>query len=645
MPLAPGTVLENRYRILAVLGEGGMGAVYRAVHLALDQEVAIKENRLASPASARQFEREARMMARLRHHNLPRVGDHFVTSDGAQCLVMDYIEGEDLGQVLKRTGPLSEPQALAWIGQVCDALAYLHSQEPPIIHRDIKPSNIKITPQGQVFLVDFGIAKVGDAGVPTATGALGVTPGFSPPEQYGSGGTDERSDVYALGATLYALLTGKCPPESVQRSIEAERLTPPRKLRPDLSPAVTEALEVALNLRPTDRPQTVAAFRRLLQPEAAPGPEAVLTTPEAATVRSRVRVIARAIVEARRRVPVWAWAVSGLAAVAGIGVVAYTLADLGRGPTAPAPTAALVAVTDAAKTPQPTDTPEAPPGQTPDSLLPPAAAALGDTWMRSADGMTTVYVPAGEFGMGSTDGEFDEKPVHTVALGGFWIDRTEVTVGQFAVFVAKAGHRTTAEEQGWAYTWVESAGEWQKVGGANWQHPQRPDSGALDDHPVVQVSWDDAAAYCAWAGSRLPTEAEWEYAARGPDGWAYPWGDTFDSTRANYCDATCTTSWKDAAYNDGYSTTAPVGSYPAGASWCGALDLAGNVWESVADWYGDYPSGRQTDPRGPSAGEFRMMRGGAWDSEAGNVRAAFRNRGDQVGMYDALGFRCVMDPK
>ena len=213
MPLAIGTVLENRYRIDALLGAGGMGAVYRAWHLRIHQHVAIKENTMAFPAAGRQFEREARMMAGLRHPNLPRVSDHFATSDGGQYLVMDFVEGEDLGQMTGRVGPLDEARALAWIEQVCDAVAYLHSQDPPIIHRDIKPSNIKITPQGAVYLVDFGIAKVGDARSRTTTGALGVTPGFSPLEQYGAGGTDERSDVYALGATLYALLTGQSLPE------------------------------------------------------------------------------------------------------------------------------------------------------------------------------------------------------------------------------------------------------------------------------------------------------------------------------------------------------------------------------------------------------------------------------------------------
>ena len=305
MSLSTGTVLENRYRIDALLGEGGMGAVYRASDQRLRQFVAIKENRMASPASARQFESEALMMARLRHPNLPRVGDHFITPDGAQYLVMDYIEGEDLGQILERTGALDEARALAWIDQVCDALVYLHSQNPPIIHRDIKPGNIKITPQGQVFLVDFGIAKIGEARERTRTGALGVTTGYSPPEQHGSGGTDARSDVYALGATLYTLLTGRVPPDSVQRSIKAEILTPPRQLRPDLNPSLASAISAALNTTPTDRPQTIAAFRALLRPGAGtrpPGPSPF-----------------------GRPVPVWAWVVGAAAVLLLCGLTAAAL--------------------------------------------------------------------------------------------------------------------------------------------------------------------------------------------------------------------------------------------------------------------------------------------------------------------------------
>ena len=271
MTLTTGTTLENRYRIEELLGAGGMGAVYRAYDTRLQQAVAIKENTMAVPgispevvtASRHQFEREALMLARLRHPNLPRVSDHFVTSDANQYLVMDFIEGWDLAGVLGRTGPLPEAKALTWISQVCSALEYLHTQQPPITHRDIKPQNIKVTSKGVVFLVDFGIAKVGDVSK-TATGAMGVTPGFSPPEQYAMTGTDARSDVYALGATLYALLTGQVPPESISLMSGEAHLMPPQQVNSTVSPTVQQAVLKAMDPRKTDRPQSVAEFRQML---------------------------------------------------------------------------------------------------------------------------------------------------------------------------------------------------------------------------------------------------------------------------------------------------------------------------------------------------------------------------------------------
>ena len=160
--------------------------------------------------------------------------------------------------------------------------------------------------------------------------------------------------------------------------------------------------------------------------------------------------------------------------------------------------------------------------------------------------------------------------------------------------------------------------------GADWQHPFGPESTAEDDHPVVQVSWFDAEAYCAWAGGSLPTEAQWEKAARGTDGRTYPWGSVFDGTWLNYCDASC--EGGDTAFDDGYRFTAPVGSYPAGASPYGALDMAGNVWEWTADWYDDgyYAVSPASNPTGPDSGQYRVLRGGSWNHDRSGMRTAFR---------------------
>jgi serine/threonine protein kinase len=216
MSLNTGQILNNRYRIVKLLGQGGFGAVYRAWDINLSRPCAVKENMDASPEAQVQFGREATILANLIHPNLVRVTDYFFLPGQGQYLVMDYVEGEDLQGMLERTGTqLNDAQALDWTGQVCDALNYLHSQNPPIIHRDIKPANIKITPEGKAILVDFGIAKIYDPNLKTTLGARAVTSGYSSPEQYGQGKTDPRSDIYSLGATLYTLLTGQAPPDSV----------------------------------------------------------------------------------------------------------------------------------------------------------------------------------------------------------------------------------------------------------------------------------------------------------------------------------------------------------------------------------------------------------------------------------------------
>jgi serine/threonine protein kinase len=260
-----GQVLHNRYRIDALLGQGGMGAVYRAWDKSLGIPVVVKENLLQSEEAQRQFSREAHILASLRHANLPRVIDHFAAGDQGQYLVMDYVDGEDLKQMVARQGPIPQPQALAWIGDVLKALAYLHGQEPqPIIHRDVKPANVKITPQGQVFLVDFGLAKAYDPRQSTTIGARGVTPGFAPPEQYGQGRTDARTDIYSAGATLYALLTGQKPPDALETVTGEAALVPPRQLNPRIAPEVEVAVLRAMQTRPADRYQSADAFRAAL---------------------------------------------------------------------------------------------------------------------------------------------------------------------------------------------------------------------------------------------------------------------------------------------------------------------------------------------------------------------------------------------
>ncbi|HMN60602.1 MAG TPA: protein kinase [Anaerolinea sp.] len=300
MPLAPGTLLNNRYRVVSILGQGGMGAVYRATDEHLSISVAVKENLFLTDEYSRQFQREARILASLRHPGLPHVADYFVLEAQGQYLVMDYIEGEDLRQRLERTGPLPEREVILIGISVCDALNYLHTSEPAIIHRDLKPGNIKVTAEGQAVLVDFGLAKIIEGGQATLTGARAMTPGYSPPEQYGTASTDARSDIYSLGATLYAALTGVIPEDGLNRMTGKADLTDIRSLNPKVSRRLAETLERAMEVDPDDRFQTAEEYRQALidcgemasyfreRPTISPPPSDFFKGPASATGGERV---------------------------------------------------------------------------------------------------------------------------------------------------------------------------------------------------------------------------------------------------------------------------------------------------------------------------------------------------------------------
>jgi basic membrane lipoprotein Med (substrate-binding protein (PBP1-ABC) superfamily)/serine/threonine protein kinase/maltose-binding protein MalE len=277
MPLSTGYILNNRYRIVKLLGQGGFGAVYRAWDVNLEMPCALKENTESSSEAARQFLREAQILHTLRHPNLPLVKDHFVIPDQGQYLVMDYIEGLDLQEKIA-AGNIPILQSVSWVLQICSALIYMHTQNPAVIHRDIKPANIKITPQGRAVLVDFGIAKVFDTKSRTTAGARAVTPGFSPFEQYGSAPTDARTDVYALGATLYSLLTRQDPAESIAR-VAGTDLIPPRALNPDINHHLEQVLLKALAIMPVGRYQSMAEFNAALNDSMSGAVELLTTTP------------------------------------------------------------------------------------------------------------------------------------------------------------------------------------------------------------------------------------------------------------------------------------------------------------------------------------------------------------------------------
>ena len=271
--LSPDTVLQGRYRIVRKLGQGGMGAVYEAVDERLDTVVALKETLFAEEKLRKQFEREARLLARLHHQALPRVSDHFNEGEG-QFLVMQYIGGEDLAEMLTvRNGPFPQEEVIRWADQLCDALDYLHTQDPQIIHRDIKPQNLKLTARGQIVLLDFGLAK-GSAGqltaVTTSASIFGYTPNYAPLEQVQGMGTDARSDLYSLAATLFHLVTNVKPPDALSRAGavvngEPDPLPAASALSANVTAAFANVLNKGMSLKRDDRFATAEAMRESLR--------------------------------------------------------------------------------------------------------------------------------------------------------------------------------------------------------------------------------------------------------------------------------------------------------------------------------------------------------------------------------------------
>ena len=277
--LAPGSILHDRYKIVASIGQGGQAAVYEAEDVRLQgRRWAIKEIRLDPEAdeetrrqAAEQFQREASILARLDHPTLPKVSDYFSEAD-QDYLVMDFVPGRNLKEIMdearRASRLLSEDQVLPWAAQICDALAYLHTQDPPILHRDIKPANIKLTPDSFIKLVDFGLVKLmahDESRTITVIQGRG-TAAYTPLEQYGgdTGHTDARTDIYSLGATLYHLLTNQPPPDAKQRFLRPETLTLPRALNPGISPRVEKAILSAIAMHPGDRPASILEFRDAL---------------------------------------------------------------------------------------------------------------------------------------------------------------------------------------------------------------------------------------------------------------------------------------------------------------------------------------------------------------------------------------------
>ncbi len=600
MPLQPGQLLNNRYQIISLLGQGGMGSVYRAVDSAINNTVAIKEQRPdanATPATLAQarlqFQREAQALARMNHPNLPRVTDYF-SLGGNEYLVMDFVDGQDLETIAQQNGTLPEATVLSWAFQLLDALTYIHGLG--VIHRDIKPHNVILKPDGRITLVDFGLVKLLDPNNPnTATAMRGLgTPEYAPFEQYasGAGHTDARSDIYSLGAMLYRLLTGRAPIEVHQRVLNPAALPALRLLNPNISTRTEAAILKAMEIHPQDRFASPAEMKQALSAQLAVSK----TTQQAGGVQSQQT--------AKRNFAV----LVGTALLAAVCIAAGLpfIIPFASVPAATTPTTSVVSV---AITVIVTPTRNSAP------LVLGAPPSAASPQRRGNDNAEMVFVPAGEFVMGSNDGASDEKPLHTVTLDAFWIDKYEITNALYKKCVdAKKCLQAPLNSSNTRSSYYNST--------------------SFEKYPKIYVTWNDANAYCSWAGKRLPTEAEWEKAARGTDGRSYPWGNIWDGMKLN--------SWEaDPRPND----TTAVGSYPSGASPFGVLDMAGNVKEWLADWYDPnyYTNAPRSNPKGPPSGTFRVIRGGSWLRYQLDARSARRIGNTNVGSSD-VGFRCATNP-
>lgn len=617
----------GRYHILAQLGEGGMASVYEAVDTVLKRRVAIKvilPQRRFSETFTRRFEREARALAQLSHPNIVKVLD-YGNEAGLPFLVMEYLPGGTLKQKLGQQ--LDWREAVNLVIPIAKALGYAHEQQ--IVHRDVKPANILLTQSGDPMLSDFGIAKILETEETTDLTGTGVgigTPDYMAPEQGTNEAVDCRADVYALGVMLYEMLTGRKPyqadtPMAVLFKKSTEPLPRPRKYAPNLPASLENILFRCLQPKPDHRYPTANNL------------VADLEDTLAGIAPKRTSLLLPAILIG---------IASLLTLAAGLLAANFikrnqdtTLTDVAQ---VQEPVSAEVIVL-------PTFT-DFPPSASP-------ATPTEAVKVSQRDGMKLLHVPAGEFIHGASSENLtallamcpncpvdqleDAQPQSVIYLDAFWIDETEVTNIQFARFVADSGYRTSAETTN-DYSYVQDLELKAFIHdpGADWQHPRGKSSDILSkgEYPVTQISWQDAFAYCQWAGRRLPTEAEWEKAARGQDGRLFPWGNR-------------PPAGEDLNYNFTPGTLVSVGRYHGGASPYGALDMSGNVWEWVADYYAEdyYADIPDVNPDGPVNGEYRVFRGGSWASELDPyllfVTTFYRLTNYDYISSDVLGFRCA----
>ena len=562
----------DRYNIIDLLGQGGMATVYRAYDTRLEREVALKVIRHeAFPPDVLQnelkrFEREAKSLARLSHPNIVKVLD-YGEYEGSPFLVMEYLPGGTLKQ--KIGSPIAWQDAMHLLLPVARGVEYAHNRE--IIHRDIKPSNILLAENETPTLSDFGIAKLfqNEGTLLTASGMAMGTPEYMAPEQW-TGKTVPQSDMYALGVVLYEMVTGRRPytadtPGGVFMMQVTEPVLFPRDIVPHLPEAVEQFLLKALSREPSNRHASMTEFIRdmelLLSNAETKVPINRMETLKGSPGQSSVRKDASS--PSRKLVP-FNWKAATLGGVILLAVVV----------------AAAVVLTKKKSTP--------------------LAAEITDS-----KNAVMVLVPEGDFVMGSDNGDEDERPVHTVYLDEFYIDKYEVTNSDYRVCVVDGVCKPPQDM-------------------TNYNNPK------YENHPVVYVDWEMARTYCDWRDAQLPTEAQWEKAARGMDARTYPWGEGIACSQANYLSC--------------IEDTQPFDSYAGSLSPYGAYNMAGNVWEWVADWYSPAYDVSETDnPVGAESGERRVLRGGGWNQHEYLLRTSARLGVVPTDVFLSFGFRCASD--
>ncbi|HMX19909.1 MAG TPA: bifunctional serine/threonine-protein kinase/formylglycine-generating enzyme family protein [Anaerolineales bacterium] len=562
----------DRYNIIDLLGQGGMATVYRAYDTRLEREVALKVIRHeAFPPDVLQnelkrFEREAKSLARLSHPNIVKVLD-YGEYEGSPFLVMEYLPGGTLKQ--KIGSPIAWQDAMHLLLPVARGVEYAHNRE--IIHRDIKPSNILLAENETPTLSDFGIAKLfqNEGTLLTASGMAMGTPEYMAPEQW-TGKTVPQSDMYALGVVLYEMVTGRRPytadtPGGVFMMQVTEPVLFPRDIVPHLPEAVEQFLLKALSREPSNRHASMTEFIRdmelLLSNAETKVPINRMETLKGSPGQSSVRKDASS--PSRKLVP-FNWKAATLGGVILLAVVV----------------AAAVVLMKKKSTP--------------------LAAEITDS-----KNAVMVLVPEGDFVMGSDNGDEDERPVHTVYLDEFYIDKYEVTNSDYRVCVVDGVCKPPQDM-------------------TNYNNPE------YENHPVVYVDWEMARTYCDWRDAQLPTEAQWEKAARGMDARTYPWGEGIACSQANYLSC--------------IEDTQPFDSYAGSLSPYGAYNMAGNVWEWVADWYSPAYDVSETDnPVGAESGERRVLRGGGWNQHEYLLRTSARLGVVPTDVFLSFGFRCASD--